>query len=71
VEIERARRYKTNAFAAHDGIVTTLVKASRMTVEQIQSLLATTLMLAAGFWQVSHPTPTLAQLYTEVRNGGM
>ena len=70
VEIERARRYKTSAFATHDAIVTALVEASRMTIEQIQSLLATTLMLAAGFWQVSHPTPTLAQLYKEVPEWG-
>ncbi|MFD2837357.1 hypothetical protein ACFS3C_14805 [Azotobacter vinelandii] len=66
VEMERARRYKTNAFAIHDNIVVALVQASRMTTEQIQNLLATTLMLAAGFWQVSHPTPTLARLYEEV-----
>ncbi|HIE1295617.1 MULTISPECIES: hypothetical protein [Burkholderia] len=70
VDIERARRYKTSAFANHDAIVTALVEASRMTIEQIQSLLATSLMLAAGFWQVSHPTPTLAQLYREVPEWG-
>lgn len=70
VEIERARRYKTNAFAAHDSIVASLVQASHMTIEQIQSLLATALMLAAGFWQVSHPTPTLARLYEEVPEWG-
>lgn len=66
VDIERARRYKTNAFAAHDDIVASLIRACRMSSEQVQSLLATTLMLAAGFWQVSHPTPTLARLYEEV-----
>lgn len=70
VQMERARRYKTNAFAAHDDIVVALVRASRMTAGQIQNLLATTLMLAAGFWQVSHPTPTLARLYEQVPEWG-
>ena len=66
VDIERARRYKTNAFAAHDSMVATLVQASSMTAEQLQGLLAATIMLAASHWQVSHPTPTLARLYQEV-----
>lgn len=70
VDMERARRYKTNAFAAHDDIVAALVRASSMTTEQIQNLLATTIMLAAGFWQVSHPTPTLARLYEQVPEWG-
>jgi AcrR family transcriptional regulator len=70
VDIERARRYKANAFADHDKIVIALVQASRMTAEQLQNLLATTLMLAAGFWQVSHPTPMLARLYEEVPDWG-
>lgn len=66
VDIERARRYKTNAFAAHDQIVSMLAQASSMTAQQLQGLLASTIMLAAGYWQVSHPTPTLARLYQEV-----
>ncbi|WP_144161282.1 TetR family transcriptional regulator [Paraburkholderia sp. BCC1885] len=70
VDMERARRYKANSFAAHDVIVAALVQASSMTVEKIQSLLAATIMLAAGFWQVSHPTPTLAQLYEQVPEWG-
>jgi len=65
VDIERARRYKTNSFAAHDDIVSALDQASSMAAEQIMGLLAATLMLAAGFWQVSHPTPTLARLYEQ------
>ncbi|WP_107424951.1 TetR family transcriptional regulator [Streptomyces antioxidans] len=65
VDIERARRYKTNSFAAHDEIAATLDHASTMTVEQITSLLAAAIMLAAGLWQVSHPTPTLAALYEQ------
>lgn len=70
VDMERARRYKTNAFAAHGDIVIALSRTSSMTADQLQSLLATTIMLAAGFWQVSHPTPTLARLYEEVPEWG-
>lgn len=70
VDIERARQYKTNAFAAYDEIVAVLDRASRMTVEQIQALLAATLAFAANFWQVSHPTPTLAALYEQVPDWG-
>ena len=65
VDIERARRYKTNAFAAHDEIATALDHASSMTLEQIGNLLAVAITLASGFWQVSHPTPTLAALYEQ------
>ncbi|MFJ2021610.1 MULTISPECIES: TetR family transcriptional regulator [Streptomyces] len=65
VDIERARRYKTNAFAAHDEIARALCRASRMTAEQIQGLLTSAVLLAAGLWQASHPTPTLARLYEQ------
>ena len=70
VGIERARRYKTNSFAAYDEIASTLDRASSMTLEQIEGLLATALALAASFWQVSHPTPTLAALYEQVPRWG-
>jgi AcrR family transcriptional regulator len=70
VDIERARRYKTNAFAAHDKIVSTLDRAGTMTAEQIGGLLTTAVALAAGLWQVSHPTPTLAALYEQVPSWG-
>ncbi|SDU53006.1 TetR family transcriptional regulator [Jiangella alkaliphila] len=70
VDLERARRYKTNAFAAHDEIVGTLDRASTMTAGQLQGLMAATIALAASFWQVSHPTPTLARLYEEVPRWG-
>ncbi|WP_444947307.1 TetR family transcriptional regulator [Micromonospora ureilytica] len=70
VDIERARQYKTNAFAAYDEIVAVLDRVSRMTVDQIQALLAATLAFAANFWQVSHPTPTLAALYEQVPDWG-
>ncbi|HEX4226544.1 MAG TPA: hypothetical protein VHZ97_29540 [Pseudonocardiaceae bacterium] len=65
VDIERARQYKTNAFAAHDAIVTALAPVSTMTREQLDDLLATAIVLASGFWQVSHPTATLAALYEQ------
>ncbi|MGW4463179.1 TetR family transcriptional regulator [Micromonospora sp. NPDC004704] len=70
VDMERARRYKTSSFAAHDEIVSALDHASGMTVEQIQALVAATLAFAASFWQVSHPTPTLAALYEQVPHWG-
>ena len=70
VDLERARRYKTNSFAAHDEIVSALDHASGLTAGQIQALIAATLAFAAGFWQVSHPTPTLAALYEQVPRWG-
>ncbi|WP_211247874.1 TetR/AcrR family transcriptional regulator [Cryptosporangium arvum] len=70
VDIERARQYKTNSFAAYDEIVGVLERSSSMTVQQIQALLAATLAFAASFWQVSHPTPTLAALYEQVPEWG-
>jgi AcrR family transcriptional regulator len=65
VDLERARRYKTNAFAAHDEIVGALDHASGMTTGQITALMAAAVTFASGFWQVSHPTPTLAALYEQ------
>lgn len=65
VDLERARRYKTNSFAAHDAIVAALAPAGTMTAGQVESLLVAAVMFAAGFWQVSHPTPTLARLYAQ------
>jgi AcrR family transcriptional regulator len=66
VDLERARRYKTNSFAAHDEMVSTLDHASDMTAEQIRALAAAAMAFAATFWQISHPTPTLAALYEQV-----
>ncbi|MFC1431369.1 TetR family transcriptional regulator [Streptacidiphilus sp. N1-3] len=65
VDIERARRYKASATAARDDIAAALDRASVLTVEQIISLLAVAGFVAAGLWQVSNPTPTLARLYEE------
>ena len=70
VGMERARQYKTGSFAAHDEIVSALDHASGMTVEQIRALMAAALAFAASFWQVSHPTPTLAALYEQVPRWG-
>jgi AcrR family transcriptional regulator len=70
VDIERARRYKTSATAAHDELAGVLVQASTMTAAQVQTLVAATVSLAASFWQVSHPTPTLAALYEQVPSWG-
>jgi hypothetical protein len=70
VDLKRARRYKASSFAAHDEIVSTLGQASSMTAGQIQALIAAALAFAAAFWQVSHPTPTLAVLYEQVPGWG-
>ncbi|WP_436535726.1 TetR family transcriptional regulator [Actinoplanes sp. HUAS TT8] len=65
VDIERARRYKTTSFAAFDEIIDALTRAGTMPAGQLQNLVSVTTVLAAGFWQVSHPTPTLAALYEQ------
>lgn len=66
VEIERARRYKASSFAAHDEMVSVLDQASDMTAGQIRALVAAAIAFASAFWQISHPTPTLAALYEQV-----
>ncbi|WP_371786068.1 hypothetical protein [Streptosporangium subroseum] len=65
VDIERARRYKTHSFAAYDALVDTLTATGAMTTGQVQDLITTALGLTANFWQISHPTSTLAQLYAQ------
>ncbi|WP_369226170.1 TetR family transcriptional regulator [Streptomyces sp. R39] len=66
VGIERARRYKTSSFTAYDGIVEALtVSSGTLTTAQAQDLVAAALGLTAHLWQVSHPTPTLAELYAQ------
>lgn len=65
VDLERARRYKANSFAAFDQIADSFGQASRMTPDQVHNLLAAALPLAAGLWQASHPTPTLVALYAQ------
>lgn len=65
VDIERARRYKTNSFAAFDVIVDTLATAGTLTAGQVQELLTVALGVTANLWQLSHPTATLADLYAQ------
>jgi AcrR family transcriptional regulator len=66
VDLERARRYKINSFAAYDTIVETLTTAAdQMTAQQAQDLIAVTLGLTANLWQLSHPTATLAEIYAQ------
>jgi AcrR family transcriptional regulator len=65
VDIERARRYKTHSFAAYDTIIGTLTATGTMNAGQVQDLITTALGLTANLWQLSHPTPTLAQLYAQ------
>ena len=65
VGIERARRFKTRAFAAFDDIVDALTASGTMTTAQVHDLLVTAAALAANLWQMAHPTPTLAELYTQ------
>jgi AcrR family transcriptional regulator len=65
VGIERARRYKTGSFAAYDTVVGTLTATGTMTTGQVQDLITTALGVTANLWQISHPTPTLAQLYAQ------
>lgn len=61
--IERARRYKMGATAAHQAIVEHLRDASAMSDGQAQILAAAAVALTASLWQAAHPGPTLAQLY--------
>ncbi|WP_049574864.1 TetR family transcriptional regulator [Streptomyces sp. SBT349] len=65
VGIERARRFKANSFAAHDAIAETLAAAGTLTAARVRDLIAAALALTAYLWQVSHPTPTLAELYAQ------
>jgi AcrR family transcriptional regulator len=71
VDIEHARRYKTEAFKAYDAMSQALANASdEIGVKEAQTVLAATLSLAANFWQLSHPAPTLAALYEQVPEWG-
>jgi AcrR family transcriptional regulator len=65
VGIERARRFKTESFAAYDAIVGALTATGAMTTAQVQDLITAALGLTANLWQLSHPTPTLAELYAQ------
>jgi AcrR family transcriptional regulator len=70
VDLARARRYKAGTFAAYDVIVGALGTASVLRADQVSDLITITLALTANLWQLSHPTGTLRQLYTEVPRWG-
>ncbi|MFZ4842526.1 TetR family transcriptional regulator [Mycetocola saprophilus] len=65
VSIERARRFKHNAFIQHDALVVALTEASVLSVEVVTALVPAASALAASMWQVSHPSPSLAELYVQ------
>ena len=65
VPIDRARRYKTNSYVQHDRIVRALTDASTLTIEQITALVPAAAALAATFWQIAHPSPSLEELYEQ------
>jgi AcrR family transcriptional regulator len=65
VDVERSRRYETTAFAAYDVIVHALAESGTMTTEQVEDLIAATVSMTAYFWQLSHPTANLAELYVQ------
>lgn len=65
VGIERARRYKANSFAAYDQAVACLTRSGTLSTAQVQDLVTVALGVTANLWQISHPTPTLAHLYTQ------
>jgi AcrR family transcriptional regulator len=65
VSTERARRFKAGSFAAYDAIVDALVRASTLTTAQARDLITAALGLTANLWQVSHPTPTMIELYAQ------
>jgi AcrR family transcriptional regulator len=69
VRLERARRYKTAAFAAYDAMTNAMVATiSGLDREGAQTVLTTAMSTAAYLFQVSRPTATLKQLYaTEPR----
>ena len=47
-------------------MVSALDHASDMTADQVRDLVAAAMAFAATFWQISHPTPTLAKLCEQV-----
>ena len=66
VRLERARRYKTAASAAYDSMTEALIGADAGLGRQgAQVLLTAAMSCAAYLFQLSRPTATLRQLYTE------
>ncbi|RLP77517.1 TetR/AcrR family transcriptional regulator [Mycetocola tolaasinivorans] len=65
VSLERARIFKRNAFIEHDALVTALTEASVLSRAVVTALVPAASALAASFWQISHPSPSLAELYVQ------
>jgi AcrR family transcriptional regulator len=65
VDIDRARRYKTAAFAAFDRIVRALTSPAGLTAAAAEQLVSATTILSGALWQATHPTATLVTLYEE------
>jgi AcrR family transcriptional regulator len=66
VRLERARRYKLAATAAYDAMTDALVGADAgLDREGAHTLLTAAISGAAYLFQLSRPSPTLRQLYTE------
>jgi AcrR family transcriptional regulator len=67
VHIERARRYKLAASAAHDAMADTIEEAVRgVDHDGARTVLTVAMASAAYLHQLSRPSPTLRQLYAEV-----
>jgi AcrR family transcriptional regulator len=64
VRLERARRYKIAASAAYDAMIQALVDAD-LDRQGAQTLLTAAMSCAAYLFQLSRPSATLRQLYTE------
>ncbi|MFI5612517.1 TetR family transcriptional regulator [Amycolatopsis sp. NPDC051903] len=65
VSVDRARQYKARSFTAYDVIVAALVQAGTLSTAQVHDLIAALLGTTSYFWQLSHPTATLAELYRQ------
>jgi hypothetical protein len=66
VSLGPVRTFKLAALAAFEDLVTAIARAApEIGVAGARELVAAVNALAATFWQVSHPPPTLAQLYRE------
>lgn len=70
VSLDRAYRFKKNAFAAYDVLVRALADAGELTTPQLHDLIAAATGIAANHWQLSHPTATLAELYRKYPDWG-
>ncbi len=66
VSLESARRFKHAAIGSVDEIATGVrTVLPDLTEAGAFDLVGSVTMIAAGLWQIGHPTPTLAALYAE------